>query len=114
MKKLLESATNLIYRIQISRLVVSNVIFTASCAEWDPIWSETDILLEFPEKRTFCGLNVLFLILITKNTLQLSKNPTTNRFLAKNRTSLCLNRKYAETNVLLSLIFLNIPINTDF
>ena len=49
-EKLIDSATNWMYRIQITRSVVPNVIFTASCAEWDPIWSKTDILLEVPEK----------------------------------------------------------------
>ena len=50
MKKLLESATNLIYRIQISRLVVPKKIFASKCLEWVQNLSKTDIILEQPEK----------------------------------------------------------------
>ena len=50
MKKQLESATNQICRIQISRLVVANKIFTPKCLEWVQNLSKTDIILEQPEK----------------------------------------------------------------
>ena len=49
-KKLLESVTNLIYRIQISRLVVPKKIFAPKCLEWVKNLSKTDIILEQPEK----------------------------------------------------------------
>ena len=50
MKKLLEGATNLIYRIQISRFVVPKKIFAPKCLEWVQNLSNTDIILEQLEK----------------------------------------------------------------